>query len=85
MSRQVPFYRHGLGPADAEKIAKVLATPILTSGNVGKAVEVQIAQFFGTNYAGLTSSWTNGALAALLALDIGRRRHALLVVVILGA
>jgi dTDP-4-amino-4,6-dideoxygalactose transaminase len=71
MSRQVPFYRHGLGPADAEKIAKVLATPILTSGNVGKAVEVQIAQFFGTNYAGLTSSWTNGALAALLALDIG--------------
>jgi dTDP-4-amino-4,6-dideoxygalactose transaminase len=71
MLRQVPFYRHDLGPADAEKIAKVLATPILTSGSVCKAVEAQLAEFFGTKYAGLTNSWTNGALAALMAMDIG--------------
>jgi UDP-4-amino-4-deoxy-L-arabinose-oxoglutarate aminotransferase len=68
---QVAFYRHDLKPADAEKIAKVLATPILTSGAVGKAVEAQLAQFFSTKYAGLCNSWTNGALAALLAMDIG--------------
>lgn len=70
MSKQVPFYRHDLGPANAEKIAKVLATPVLTSGSVGKAVEAQLAEFFGTRYAGLTNSWTNGALAALMAMDI---------------
>ena len=72
MTITVPFYRHDLRPADAEKIAKVLATPILTSGSVGKAVEAQLAAFFGTRYAGLTNSWTNGALAALLAMDIGQ-------------
>ena len=71
MPRQVPFFRHDLSSADAEKIAKVLATPILTSGSVGKTVEAQLAEFFGTNYAGLTNSWTNGALAALMAMDIG--------------
>lgn len=68
---QVPFYRHALGPTDAEKIAKVLATPFLTSGDIGKSVEAQLAEFFGTAYAGLTNSWTNGALAALMALDVG--------------
>jgi dTDP-4-amino-4,6-dideoxygalactose transaminase len=71
MVQQVPFYRHDLTSADANKIAKVLATPILTSGAVGKAVEQQLADFFDTRYAGLTSSWTNGALAALLAMDVG--------------
>src|ERR1051325_2469850 len=68
---QVPFYRHELGPADAEKIAKVLASPFLTSGSVGKTVEAQLANFFGTAYAGLTNSWTNGDLAALMALAVG--------------
>src|SRR3974390_94073 len=71
MVQQVPFYRHDLTPADANKIAKVLATPILTSGAVGKAVEQHLTDFFATRYAGLTSSWTNGALAALLAMDVG--------------
>lgn len=71
MTLQVPFYRHDLKPSDAEKIAAVLASPILTSGQVGKAVEAQLAAFFGVRHAGLTNSWTNGAMAALLALDIG--------------
>ncbi len=70
MSRQVPFYRHDLQAGDAEKIARVLRSPILTSGSVGKEVEAQLAQFFGTKHAGLVNSWTNGALAALLAMDI---------------
>lgn len=69
--RQVPFYRHGLSATDADAIERVLGSPILTSGAVGKEVEAQIGAFFDVAHAGLTNSWTNGAIAALLALDIG--------------
>lgn len=68
---KVPFYRHDLGRSDAERIADVLASPILTSGEVGKRVEAQLAAYFGLPHAALVSSWTNGAVAALLALGIG--------------
>ena len=68
---KVPFYRHDLGRSDAERIADVLASPILTSGDVGKRVEAQLAAYFGLPHAALVSSWTNGAVAALLALDVG--------------
>ncbi len=34
-------------------------------------METKLCEFFEIEYAGLTNSWTNGALAALLALDIG--------------
>ena len=68
---QVPFYRHALSPEDAQKIAKVLQTPFLTSGPVGKEVEFQLTEYFGVKNAKLVNSWTNGAVATLLALDIG--------------
>ena len=71
MHRNVPFYRHDLAPQDAARIAEVLATPMLTSGAVGKSVEAQLRTFFGVGHAGLVNSWTNGAVAALLALDVG--------------
>jgi UDP-4-amino-4-deoxy-L-arabinose-oxoglutarate aminotransferase len=71
MRRQVDFYRHSLSADDAGAVAAVLQTPILTSGSVGKAVEAQLCDFFGAGFAGLVNSWTNGAVAALLALDIG--------------
>lgn len=71
MTRQIPFYRHGLTAADADRVADVLRSPILTSGGVGKATEAQLCDFFGARFAGLVNSWTNGAVAALLALDIG--------------
>lgn len=67
----VPFYRHGLSSADAEAVGRVLDTPFLTSGQVGKAVEEQLTRFFGVPHALLVNSWTNGAVATLLALDIG--------------
>jgi len=67
----VPFYRHALSAADAAGIAQVLDSPILTSGNVGKAVEAQMAEFFSVPHALLVNSWTNGALAVLLAHGIG--------------
>ncbi|MBI1244814.1 MAG: DegT/DnrJ/EryC1/StrS aminotransferase family protein [Alphaproteobacteria bacterium] len=65
------FYRHGLTGADAKAIADVLDTPFLTSGAVGKKVEAMLASFFEMPHALLVNSWTNGALAALLAMDIG--------------
>ncbi|MCK1313395.1 DegT/DnrJ/EryC1/StrS family aminotransferase [Bradyrhizobium sp. 23] len=66
----VPFYRHDLTAADSEAMARVLATPFLTSGPVGREVEAQIATFHGIPHALLTNSWTNGALAVLLALGV---------------
>jgi len=68
---KVPFYRHDLGRADAERVAAVLESPILTSGDVGRRVEAQLSAYFGLPHAALVSSWTNGAVAALLALGVG--------------
>lgn len=68
----VPFYRHDLGGQDADRIAAVLDTPFLTTGEVGRTVERQLADYFGIPHALLVNSCTNGAIAVLLALDIGR-------------
>jgi UDP-4-amino-4-deoxy-L-arabinose-oxoglutarate aminotransferase len=68
---QVPFYRHSLSPENAQLVAKVLETPFLTSGPIGKEVEAQLCQYFGSKHAKLVNSWTNGAVATLLAMDIG--------------
>ena len=66
----VPFYWHDLTAADAGAVANVLQTPFLTSGNVGRAVEDRLCEYFGTKHALLVNSWTNGAVATLLALNI---------------
>ena len=68
---QVPFYRHSLAPENYKYVAKVLETPFLTSGPIGKEVEAQLSEYFGVKHAKLVNSWTNGAVATLLALDIG--------------
>src|ERR1700761_7095562 len=68
---KVPFYRHELGAGHGELVANVLATPFLTSGGVGRAVEAQLCEYFGAKHAVLVNSWTNGAVATLLALNIG--------------
>lgn len=66
----VPFFRHDLTANDAGAVAAVLETPFLTSGNSGRDVEERLAAYFGSRHALLVNSWTNGAVAALLALDI---------------
>jgi UDP-4-amino-4-deoxy-L-arabinose-oxoglutarate aminotransferase len=71
MDQTIPFYRHNLSAKDAAAVAAVLDSPFLTSGPVCKRVEGQLCEFFGTRHAFLTSSWTSGAVAALLALGIG--------------
>jgi UDP-4-amino-4-deoxy-L-arabinose-oxoglutarate aminotransferase len=55
----------------AERVAKVLGTPFLTTGAVSRAVEAQLCEFFRVPHAALVNSWTNGAIATLLALGIG--------------
>ena len=68
---KIDFYRHQLSPAHADDVAAVLATPFLTTGSVCRKVEAQIADYFEVPHALLVNSWTNGALAALLAMGIG--------------
>jgi UDP-4-amino-4-deoxy-L-arabinose-oxoglutarate aminotransferase len=48
-----------------------LESPFLTTGPRAAEVEKQLCEFFGVAHAKLTSSWTQGAVATLLALDIG--------------
>jgi UDP-4-amino-4-deoxy-L-arabinose-oxoglutarate aminotransferase len=68
---QVAFYRHGLRATHAKAVAQVLDSPFLTSGGIARSVEQQISAFFDVPHAKLTNSWTNGAVAALLAMNIG--------------
>jgi dTDP-4-amino-4,6-dideoxygalactose transaminase len=68
---QVPFYRHSLARENSTYVAKVLETPFLTSGPIGKEVEAQLSEYFDVKHTKLVNSWTNGAVATLLALDIG--------------
>ena len=67
----VPFYRHSLTPDNSKYVAEVLKTPFLTSGPIGKDVEAQLCGYFNVSHAKLVNSWTNGAVATLLAMDIG--------------
>jgi len=68
---KVPFYRHSLTESDAAKIKDVINSPFLTSGPICKEVEAQLTDYFSIKHAKLVNSWTNGAVATLLALDIG--------------
>lgn len=68
---KVPFYRHSLKPEDFNAVSSVLTSPILTSGPVCHKAEETLAEFFAISGVKLVNSWTNGAVATLLALDIG--------------
>jgi UDP-4-amino-4-deoxy-L-arabinose-oxoglutarate aminotransferase len=52
-------------------VAEVLKSSFLTSGPIGKEVEAQLCGYFNVSHAKLVNSWTNGAVATLLAMDIG--------------
>lgn len=67
---KVDFYRHDLSAADGDGVLAVLDSKFLTTGTVARAVEAQLQAYFGVPCAALTNSWTNGALALLLALDL---------------
>jgi UDP-4-amino-4-deoxy-L-arabinose-oxoglutarate aminotransferase len=69
--RTVPFYKHDLKPDDAKSVADVINSLFLTTGSVCSHVHKQLESFFDVKHALLTSSWTSGAIAALLALKVG--------------
>lgn len=68
---KVPFYRHSLDPKQSIDVERVLKSEFLTSGPIGKEVESQLRDYFEVRHSKLVSSWTNGAVATLLAMDIG--------------
>lgn len=67
----VPFFRHNLSEADAASIAKVMQSPFITTGAVTRQTQSLMCEYFQISHAKLTNSWTNGAVATLLALNIG--------------
>lgn len=68
----VPFYRHSLDPTlVANQVAEVAGNPIITSGAVGDSVAKAMELDLGYQNVLLTNSWTNGAVAVLLAAGIG--------------
>ena len=68
---KVDFYRHSLAATDGEEVAKVLASPFLTTGQVASGVESELCRYFSVPHAALVSSWTSGAMATLMAMGIG--------------
>lgn len=73
---EVPLYRHNLHGRDLDKLAdefkRVLSGMILTTGEVGAEVEAMFSGYIGTKHCALTSSWTTGTIAALMAMEIGQ-------------
>ncbi len=69
--RQVPFYVHDLGVAEQASVSHSLTNPILTTGSICQEVESLLCSYFDVAGAKLVNSWTNGAVASLLALGIG--------------
>ena len=67
----VPFYRHGLGAEHAALVSDVISSPFLTTGGVARETETLLEGFFDIAGAKLANSWTNGAVATLLAMEIG--------------
>lgn len=66
----IQFHQHLLNRSYLEDIGAVLESRFITSGNIGKTVENQLQKFFSVEHAFLSNSWTNGALACLLAMNI---------------
>ncbi len=70
--RHVPFYRHDLGQAEIESLTRVLAQPILTTGDVVEEFERRFAALLGARHAIGVTSCTGGMHIALEALGVGR-------------
>ena len=67
---KIEFFKHDLSNKNISSLKNIIKSNIITSGNYGIEVEKKICKFFKSKYALLTNSWTNGAIATLLALNI---------------
>jgi UDP-4-amino-4-deoxy-L-arabinose-oxoglutarate aminotransferase len=68
---KVPYYRHDLGKPELERLAKVLAGDILTTGEEVIEFEHRFAAYLGQRHAFAVSSCTGALHMALLGLGIG--------------
>ena len=70
-SMQVPLYRHNLFNCDIDAVMsdmrKVLTGMSISSGPVSDVVQDMICEKLKTNHCNLTSSWTTGCIAVLMA------------------
>ena len=71
---KVPLYRHNLMNENTEvlgkKFSNILAGMIISTGEISKQVSEQFAKYLETNFCLLTSNWSTGMMATLLALNI---------------
>ncbi len=70
-SPSVPFFRHALTEESAQAISGVINSPFITTGQVARDTQTLICDYLDMPNAKLTNSWTNGAVATLLALGVG--------------
>lgn len=68
---KVPFFRHGLGRAELERLAKVLRGPILTTGAEVFEFERKFSKYLGIQDTVACTSWTGAAHIVLIALGVG--------------
>lgn len=67
----VSFFKKTYAPEAYERLAKVVASGFLTTGEVAKGVEKQIEEYFSVNGASLCNSWTSCWELVLAFHDIG--------------
>ncbi len=68
---KIPFYMHDLGKAELDAVAQVLASPILTTGDVVASFERRFADHLDRRHALAVSSCTGALHLSLIALGIG--------------
>lgn len=67
----VPFFMHDLGQPELDSVARVLAGPILTTGDTVAEFERQFAAYLGCRHAVAVTSCTGAMHLSLLALGVG--------------
>jgi dTDP-4-amino-4,6-dideoxygalactose transaminase len=67
----IPFFMHDLGEPEIEEVRRVLAGPILTTGEVVATFERRFADYLGRRHALAVTSCTGALHLSLLALGIG--------------
>ena len=71
LMNKVPFFKHDLGQREVDAVAKVLAGPILTTGETVDLFEKRFSTFLGCQNAIAVNSCTGALHLSLLAMDIG--------------
>jgi len=68
---RIPYFRHDLGKAELDSVARVLDGEILTTGQAVADFEAKFAEYLGRPHALGVTSCTGALHLALIGLDIG--------------